>query len=97
MGNNNFQFRLQSLEVLDEYINKLKQETDFCLGYPRKFQEIHESFSESDKWNDVKHSEFNENFVSEIALKVSDLRIKIEEAANRLGQLKGIYANAGVS
>lgn len=97
MGNNSYQFRLQSLEVLDEYINKLKQESDFCLGYPKKIKDIHLGFSESDRWNDVKHTEFFEQHVEEIGLKVIELQQRIEEAINRLNQLKGIYANAGVS
>ncbi len=97
MGNNNYQFRLQSLEVLDQYIAKLRQEVDFCLGYPKKIKDIHLGFSESDSWNDVKHTEFFEQHVEEIGLKVGELQMRIEEAINRLNQLKSIYANAGVS
>jgi hypothetical protein len=97
MGNNNYQFRLQSLEVLDDYISKLRKEVDFCLGYPKMIKDIHLGFSESDRWNDVKHTEFFEQHIEEIGLKISELHMRMEEAINRLNQLKGIYANAGVN
>lgn len=37
MGNNNYQFRLQSLDVLDQYVAKLKQEAEQILVYPMNF------------------------------------------------------------
>ena len=42
MGNNNYQFRLQSLEVLDQYSNKLK----FIFSLPNeKNSFIHSNIS----------------------------------------------------
>jgi hypothetical protein len=97
MGNNNYQFRLQSLEVLDDYIAKLKQEEDFYIGYPMTLKQIHESYAESDKWNDIKHTEYLEETLNDVILESQILRQKIEEAISRLNQLKNIYANAGVN
>ncbi len=96
MGNNNYQFRLQSLEVLDQYSNKLKLESDHLLSYPLTLKKIHEEFAESDQWNDVKHTEFFEEQMNNIILEVSTLKSKIDEAMNRLNQLKGLYSNAGI-
>jgi len=96
MGNNNYQFRLQSLEILDQYAAKLKQESDQLQGYPMTLKNLHESYSDSDQWNDIKHTEFFEGPMNEIILEASTLRTKIDEAINRLNQLKGMYANAGV-
>ncbi len=96
MGNNSYQFRLQSLEILDQYAAKLKQEADTLLGYPMTIKNLHESYSDSDQWNDIKHTEFFEGPVNEIILEASNLRTKIEEAISRLNLLKSTYANAGV-
>lgn len=97
MGNNNYQFRLQSLDVLDQYANKLKKESDDLLSYQNNFKTIHETLADSDEWNDIKHTEFFEGPINDVILEASKLRSKIEEAIGRLNQLKSTYANAGVS
>jgi hypothetical protein len=97
MGNNNYQFRLQSLDILDEYALKLKQEEEFLLGYPMKMRQIHEEFTDSDKWNDIKHTMYFEEELNDIILSSQVFRGKIESAIQRLTQLKQIYSQAGIS
>lgn len=97
MGNNNYQFRLQSLDILDEYTMKLQQEDQFLLGYPMKLKQIHEEFAGSDKWNDIKHTVFFEEELNEVILSSQIFREKIESAIQRLAQLKQIYSQAGIS
>lgn len=97
MGNNNYQFRLQSLDALDEYKMKLEQQLNFLLGLPRTIQGIHESFSDSDKWNDIKHTEFFEEEINEIILALSLASDKVNKASDKLMKLKNIYASAGIS
>jgi hypothetical protein len=96
MGNNKYQSRLQSLEVLDQYISKLKIESETMLGYPMALKNLHESFADTDEWNDVKHTEFFEGPINDIILTASDLRVKIEAATEQLLRLKSMYSNAGV-
>jgi len=95
MGDNSYQARLRSLEVLDRYAIYLKGESDFFSGYPMKLKIIHESFSDSDDWNDIRHTEFFEDQLEEIILEASKIRIKMDEAIERLYYLKEIYSNAG--
>ena len=96
MGLNNYQSRLQSLDVLDQYASYLKGESDFFEGYMMKLKVIHESFADNDQWNDVKHTEFFEGPVNDIILEASKMRVRIDEAIGRLYQLKASYANAGI-
>lgn len=96
MGNNNFQFRLQSLDVLDQYAGKLKQEADNLLGAPIKIKNLHESFADNDEWNDIRHTEFFEGPINEIILETSKLIVVIDEAIQQLNQLKNTYASVGI-
>lgn len=96
MGNNNYQFRLQSLDILEEYSMKLRQEEQFLLGYPMKLKQIHEEFADADKWNDIKHTMYFEEELNEVILSSERLRENLNKAMERLTQLKSIYAQAGI-
>ena len=97
MGDNNYQFKLQSLDVLDEYKMKLEQQLDFLTSLPRSIQGIHEDFSNNDKWNDIKHTVFFEEELNEIILALSLASDKVSKASDKLMKLKNIYASAGIS
>lgn len=96
MGNNTYQFRLQSLDTLDEYRAKLQQEEQFLLGYPMKLKQLHEEFADADKWNDIKHTMYFEEELNEIILSSQVLRENLNKAMERLNQLKQIYSQAGI-
>lgn len=96
MGNNNYQFRLQSLDILDEYRMKLQQEENALLGYPMKLKQIHEEFADVDKWNDIKHTMYFEEELNEVILSSERLRENLNKAMEKLTQLKAIYSQAGV-
>jgi hypothetical protein len=96
MGNNNYQFRLESLDILDEYRMKLQQEENALLGYPMKLKQIHEEFADADKWNDIKHTMYFEEELNEVIQSSERLRENLNKAMERLTQLKAIYSQAGV-
>ncbi len=96
MGNNNYQFRLQRLEILDKYIMALTKEKEHFNTFQFGIVNLHEDYAGSDEWNDVKHTRFKDEHVAAIQLACQSVNDKIQEACNALNQLKSTYANAGV-
>jgi hypothetical protein len=96
MGNNNYQFRLQSLDVLDDYRSKLSKEQETINNLGFVLTNLHGSYADEDRWNDIKHSQFENMYIAEIRAVADSLREKIAEAVNQLDTYKGIYSNAGI-
>jgi hypothetical protein len=96
MGNNNYQFQLQSLEILDEYIRELTKEKEYFMTFQHRIVGIHSKYEADNTWNDRKHTLFKDTHIDTIQKACEDLRLKIGEAEDFLRQLKTMYANAGV-
>ena len=68
MGNNNYQFRLQRLEILDKYIMALTKEKEHFNTFQFGIVNLHEDYAGSDEWNDVKHTRFKDEHAAAIQL-----------------------------
>lgn len=97
MGSPNYQIRLQALGVLDDYKQKLSTEQEKINNLGFALANLHESYADEDRWNDVKHSQYKDTHIEKVQGAVNVLRETIAEAINGLEALKHIYGNAGVS
>lgn len=96
MGNNNYQFRLQSLDVLEDYKLKLSKEQEYINNLGFVLANLHGSYADEDKWNDIKHTQFEDAYIKPIQAINNSLRERIAEAVMQLQALKHVYEAAGV-
>lgn len=96
MGNNNYQFRLQSLDVLEDYKLKLSKEQEYINNLGFVLANLHGAYSDEDKWNDIKHTQFEDTHIKPIQEMSNSLKGKIAEAVMQLQTLKQVYESAGV-
>ena len=78
MGMTNYQFRLQSLDVVRNFEQRLQQTNENLKKELYDLKIYFEALSEGDMWNDKYHTEYGEEYLSEIEKSINQVVNLIE-------------------
>ncbi|TAH30101.1 MAG: hypothetical protein EAZ06_04310 [Cytophagales bacterium] len=78
MGNTNFQFRLQSLDVIKDFEQRLQKTNENLKKEIYDLKVYFEALAEGDMWNDRHHSEYAEEYLSEVEKSINQVVNLIE-------------------
>ena len=87
------EIQLQSLDVLDKYMNlllKSEDETNKILVAIQNYDR--ETLEGQGVWSDKNHYQFSENHIAPIQKSMLDAIMKQREALNRLKELRSNYS-----